>query len=504
MSDTEKPQGWTETALSEIVGLVRGRIAPKDEPSLRYVGMDNVEANTMRLLGTVPAASMKSSAIRFLPGDVLYGRLRPYLNKVLAPDFEGLASAEFLPLTPRQGIESKFVQYRINSADFVSFAAELDAGDRPRVDFDEISRFMLLLPPTREQRRMVEAVDSYLSRLDAAVESLTQAQTKLKAYRASVLKAAVEGRLVPTEAELAKAEGRSYEPADKLLERILAERRRAWEERQLADMKAKGKLPKDDKWKAKYEEPAPQRETTPTPTGWVWTNMSSLIVDGPQNGLYLPKDRYGSGNPILRIDDYQVDWSSASTELQQVAISEAEAVRYSLRLGDIVLNRVNSPSHLGKTMVVEERNLPALFESNMMRFRLSGLVLPRYVNAYLCSIDGKTRLTANAKWAVNQASINQGDVGDTQVPLPPLDEQQRIVDEMEVQLAVADSALKQVRDQLTRCARLRQAILKAAFEGRLVDQDPNDEPASELLARLRATPEPAPKTKRGRQPKKTA
>lgn len=440
-------------------------------------------------------------------GDVLVSMTRPNLNAVaLVPETlaGSVASTGFDVLRAQAGMAG-WLFARVRSQAFVADICEgIQGVVYPAVRPQDIRQHCLPIPPLNEQRRILEALDSYLSRLDAAVESLTQAQTKLKAYRASVLKAAVEGRLVPTEAELAKAEGRSYEPADKLLERILVERRRAWEERQLADMKAKGKVPKDDKWKAKYEQPAAERETAPKPMGWVWTNMSSLIVDGPQNGLYLPKDRYESGRPILRIDDYQVDWSSASTELQQVSLSEDEAARYSLRLGDIVLNRVNSPSHLGKTMVVEERNLPALFESNMMRFQVSRLVLPRYVNAYLCSIDGKARLTANAKWAVNQASINQRDVADTQVPLPPLGEQQRIVDEMEAQLAVADSAMKQVSGQLTRCARLRQAILKAAFEGRLVDQDPNDEPASELLARLRATPEPAPKTKRGRQPKKTS
>ena len=113
----------------------------------------------------------------------------------------------------------------------------------------------LPLPPMPEQQRIVEAIDSYLTRLDDAVASLERAQAKLKAYRASVLKAAVEGRLVPTEASLARAEKRDYEPADVLLARILKERRRRWEEAELARLKAAGKTPKDDKWKAKYEEP---------------------------------------------------------------------------------------------------------------------------------------------------------------------------------------------------------------------------------------------------------
>ena len=124
-------------------------------------------------------------------------------------------------------------------------------------------------------RRIVDAIDSYLTRLDDAVASLERVQAKLKAYRASVLKAAVEGRLVPTEASLARAEKRDYEPAEVLLARILKERRRRWEEAELAKLKAAGKTPKDDKWKAKYEEPvAPDTSTLPElPEGWCWASV---------------------------------------------------------------------------------------------------------------------------------------------------------------------------------------------------------------------------------------
>ncbi|MBK6767732.1 MAG: hypothetical protein IPG72_01595 [Ardenticatenales bacterium] len=106
-----------------------------------------------------------------------------------------------------------------------------------------------------EQHRIVAALESHLSRLDAALAALTRAHRNLARYRASVLHAAVTGRLVPTEAELARAERRGYEPASALLTRILAERRRRWEEAELAKMVAAGKAPKDDRWKGRYVEP---------------------------------------------------------------------------------------------------------------------------------------------------------------------------------------------------------------------------------------------------------
>src|SRR4051812_13879961 len=98
---------------------------------------------------------------------------------------------------------------------------------------------------------------------------------------------------------------------------------------------------------------------------------------------------------------------------------------------------------------------------------------------------GRKRLISNAKWAVNQASINQQDVSSTPVPLPPYDEQRVIVSEIERLLSNIDESEFQVEAGLKRAARLRQSILKRAFEGRLVPQDPADEPAAKFLERIR-------------------
>ncbi len=133
-----------------------------------------------------------------------------------------------------------------------------------------------------------------------------------------------------------------------------------------------------------------------------------------------------------------------------------------------MINRVNSPTHLGKALVVRQKHLPALFESNMMRLKLSSHVQTHFVGFYLQSVDGRRRLTRNAKWAVNQASINQTDVGMTELPLPPFDEQQCIVNEVERRLSVIEELEATVEANLTRADRLRQSILKRAFEGKLI------------------------------------
>jgi type I restriction enzyme S subunit len=207
------PPEWMWTTLGEVADTTRMRADPQDYPDARFIGMEHVEAHTMRLLGTVPAKEMRSSAERFEPGDVLYGRLRPYLNKVLCPDFAGLCSGEFIIFRKTPHLESHYLQYFLNSADFVSFASHLNAGDRPRVNFEQLADYPFPLPPLPEQHRIVAEIEELFTQLDAGVAALKRVQANLKRYRASVLKAACEGRLAPQDP--------AEEPADRLLARIL-------------------------------------------------------------------------------------------------------------------------------------------------------------------------------------------------------------------------------------------------------------------------------------------
>ena len=142
------------------------------------------------------------------------------------------------------------------------------------------------------------------------------------------------------------------------------------------------------------------------------------------------------------------------------------------------------------------RTIPSLFESNMMRLRLVDGISSRYAVLYLRSHAGRQRLTANAKWAVNQASINQQDVAGTAVPLPPREEQDQILTLVDRLLSLIVESERAVDAATTRAAQLRQSILKHAFEGKLVPQDPNDEPASILLERIHAARADHPPVKR--------
>ena len=184
MSDL--PKGWTREVLEELVQPRSERVSPSDRPTALYIGLEHVQAHTNEILGTVPASSMASSAASFEVGDVLYGRMRPYLNKVVRPKFAGLASAEFIILPASEALDSNFLLKRLTSVDFVEFACSQYEGDRPRVKFDALGRFEINLPPPAEQTRIVAKLEELLSDLDAGVAELKAARKKLAQYRQSL------------------------------------------------------------------------------------------------------------------------------------------------------------------------------------------------------------------------------------------------------------------------------------------------------------------------------
>lgn len=196
--------------------------------------------------------------------------------------------------------------------------------------------------------------------------------------------------------------------------------------------------------------------------------FGDLIAVSPQNGLYLPKSSYGSGTPILRIENYGFEQARPITEWKRVKVPTDQRGRYDLAVNDIIVNRVNSPSHLGKSMVVTRDHIPAVFESNMMRIQLSGEVLPEFIQQFLASDYGRERLTKNAKWAVNQASINQQDVRDTPIPVPPTRIQRKLLQRVRNMQKSLNAVLKQGNSATHMIERLNQAALAKAFRGELV------------------------------------
>ena len=236
----------------------------------------------------------------------------------------------------------------------------------------------LPLPSLDEQRRIVDEIEKQFTRLDAAVEALRRVQANLKRYRASVLKAACEGRLVPTEADLACAEGRDFESADVLLQRIHKERRRKWEEDQLGKFEAKGKPPKDEKWKAKYKEPAAPdvSELPELPEGWCWASADQIatkIVDGTHHTpTYIE-----AGVPFISVKDVR-DGRLHFDDCKFISTEEHSELskRCKPEQGDLLITKSGT---IGRTAIVSTDMEFSLFVSVALVKFVSSILPPEWV-----------------------------------------------------------------------------------------------------------------------------
>jgi type I restriction enzyme S subunit len=310
------------------------------------------------------------------------------------------------------------------------------------------------LPPPAEQHRIVAEIEKQFTRLDAGVAALKRVQANLKRYRAAVLKAACEGKLVPTEAELAHREARTYETGEQLLQRILTQRRQNWQGR------GRHKEPTEPETSNLFE----------LPVGWTWATVEQLaapepnsITDGPFGSNLKTEHYMDSGPRVIRLqnigDGVYVD--------EEAHISQAHFERlqkHRVFAGDVVIAGFgeNPP----RSCIIPESLGPAIVKADCIRFKPNASVMPKYVNAALNS-DPVRKRTKGMVHGVGRPRLNLGEIKSIVLPLPPLAEQTRIVAEVERRLSVVDELETVVSANLQRATRLRQSILQKAFNGEL-------------------------------------
>ena len=270
------PSGWVTAAIGDSsVVNPRTFLDPVEaDRAVSFIPMAAVEAKTGRIdLSQVRTyGEVSKGYTRFSEGDVLFAKITPCMENGKIAIAKGLTngcgcgSTEFHVLRTRSGLSQEFLYFFLLQDEFRKGAQRNMAGTagQLRVPAAWLSEASIPLPPLAEQGRIVVEIETQFTRLDASVAALRRAQANLKRYRASVLKDACEGRLVTTEAELARSESREYEPADVLLKRILAERHALWESQ--------------EKRRGKYKEPsAPNTSALPElPEGWAWVTLESL------------------------------------------------------------------------------------------------------------------------------------------------------------------------------------------------------------------------------------
>ncbi|MGK3976166.1 restriction endonuclease subunit S [Sorangium sp. So ce118] len=346
------------------------------------------------------------------------------------------------------------------------------------LSISKVETLPIPVPPQAEQRRIVAKLETLTAKSRRAKEALDAIPALLERFRQSVLAAAFCGDLTADWRE----KNPDVEPAEELLKRIRAERRRRWEEAELAKMRAKGKLPGDDRWKERYEEPAPvdASELPELPEGWTWASVEELatkVVDG----VHKKPNYTGSGIPFLTVKNLTAGPSISFEDVKYVSISDHEEYikRTYPEQGDILISKDGT---LGVPRLVRTDRAFSIFVS-------LALVKPvlrsmgEYLELAFLSPYFQERFKSTGSGLLH---IHLIDLRAAALPLAPVAEQTEVVRHCTRLMAGVQSLENLHLDTSQRMAKLNNAILAKAFRGELVPQDPRDEPASALLERLRA------------------
>lgn len=514
---TELPKSWVECRLSDIaeVNPSLDRCPYPQDGTVHFVPMGAVEAESGHIDVSTqrPYSEVRKGYTAFVPGDVLFAKITPCMeNGKMAvvpdlPNLVGCGSTEFHVLRAKDEISPDFIYYFVSSKSF-RFEAEhkmTGAVGQKRVPTSFVAEHTFPLPPIPEQHRIVARIEELFSELDASVESLTKARALLGLYRQSLLKAAFHGKLT---ADWRAANPDKLETPETLLSRIRKEREaryaKALEEWQtaLSEWRNKGDTGR--------KPPKPSR----------FKDLEPKVVMFRQDGwLSLPLD-YAIGEMQQgwspSCDNYAVvpdgAWAIVTTtavqhrryqdgEFKLLPSSLAARPELEIRPGDFLMTRKGPRTRTGVVCLVSKTRPHVMLCDTVYRFRCDDdLISPALLEYFLNSPEALRELD-NLKAGISDSgiSLNHGKVRSVGLRFPGTKEEQMvIIERLETILSQVDKQESEISIAITRIMALRQSILKRAFSGRLVPQDPNDEPASALLARLQTQTTSTPTRRRGR------
>lgn len=441
---TDLPKGWALTTVGEAMSIAYGKSLEQglrtDDGEYQYVGSGGPIAATCERLtfGETIVVGRKGTA----------GSVQRFPQGCWPSD------TTFFIEVP-DGLNAALIEHQLRSAQLAQHDRSTALPGLGRPDLEATS---LIVPPLAEQERIVTAIEEAFSKLDAGEAGLRTVRQLLKRMRDAILTAAVTGRLVPQDP--------TDTPAAKLL----------------ADLGVAEISPPD----------APQ-----LPAGWCWAELGDTAFDsGYGTSIKCSYDADGPG--VLRIPNIRAGRVDL-TDLKRAPASATLNDSLLLAPGDLLIVRTNGSQDLIGRCAAVTASLGCSFASYLIRFRLrTDLLDGSFASLQLSAKWWRRRLESIAASSAGQYNLSLRGLAPTPMALPPLEEQARIVAEVERQLSFVEACGRAVDVGLARSAGLRRSVLKAAFEGRLVPQDPTDEPASALLDRVRESRvAPGPRIARG-------
>ena len=359
--------------------------------------------------------------------------------------------------------------------------------------YQHLAKSLIPIPPYAEQRRIVAKIEELFSELDKGIESLKTAQAQLKVYRQALLKHAFEGKLTT---QWRADNPDKLETAAALQQRIARERETRYQQ-QLADWQTAGQAGP----KPKPPKPLPPltaeelAELPELPKGWGWFSLGAACFDSVLGKMLDKEKNKGELKPYLR--NVNVRWGSFELDgLLEMRFEQSEFQRYSLVEGDLVICEGGEP---GRCAVWKEALGSQMYvQKALHRVRFTSSVDPYFVQLYFEYAASNRRLE-HLFTGTTIKHLTGEKLARFALPLCQRLEQTEVIAELESKLSEADQLDQTLTTALQQAEALRQSILKKAFSAQLVPQDPTDEPAASLLARIKAEQSAAPKAKKARK-----
>lgn len=383
-------------------------------------------------------------------------------------------------VVPSVQIDDRFVEFALKKAIAELLNSEhLHGSTMKHINRKPFLAHPINIPPLPEQQRIVEKIETLFAELDKGEEALREVQKLLARYRQSVLKAAVTGTLT---ADWRVANGSAEETGHDLLDDVKDERVKSGRRNQPL-------APKIDK-------------LMELPSSWAWSSLDELLHDGPTNGV-SPKQADAGGTPSFKLTATTSGKFIISDDtVKRVNIEPEANSKFWLKAGDVLIQRGNTIEYVGTAATFPGPDDQYIYPDLMMRVRFTHESLAKWTVAWINFEYAKRHFRSLATGtAGNMPKINGTTLKSLAVPIPPLEEIHELLHRLNDNLSKVTPIVAWCETELKRAAGLRQSILKDAFSGKLVLQDPADEAAADLLKRIRISREEKPSAKRMKRTK---
>lgn len=489
MNNKNLPSKWIKTTLGEVFTWMSGG-TPARSNSSYYGGNipwvtitdlnDGLVINTHNYLTDI---AIENSSAKLIPANSVMIGLYGSIGKL------GIAGRE---LTTNQAIASAIPNFKEFNSKFLFYylayskqnLAKLGSGvTQKNIYISNLKEYEFYLPPFQEQKRITDKIDELFSELDNGIEELETAQKKLELYRQSLLKSAVEGELSK---EWCETQTEVSETGEQLLARILKERREHWEQEKLKEFAEKGKNPPKN-WQDKYPKPVQPYDSInlpKLPENWTWASLDQLAYP-IRNGMSPKPNTEQKGYPILRINAVRA-MKVYLDECRHLDLPYEEVKNFILKNNDILITRYNgSIDLLGVFGVVRDLDEPMLHPDKLIRAQpILGEILSNWIELAANIGHSRAYVKSRAKTTSGQTGVSGEDIKQTPIALPPLAEQLYLTNLISLELENMSNQFDSLEITLKQASNQKLNILKDAFTGKLVPQDPNDEPAQVLLERI--------------------